>query len=145
MFLLKFTKKGVIWTGQNKGEKGAIHQKPLKKGADLKSESKKRAELQKSMTLKPLWGRYDRGQRFTDFFWYMGHLIRALNSLSWQNGRKKRNKLRNANNRHFSLPFFLNYDVFNRPGVARPVLQTVTESMTDPLWKYLQNTVSPKP
>ena len=44
----------------------------------------------------------------------------------------------------------------NKPGVARAVLQThsslikwlsrsVNQSLSDPLWKYLQNNVSPKP
>ena len=42
--------------------------------------------------------------------------------------------------------------VFNRPGVARAVLQTpssfihsLSQSVSDPLWKYIQNTFTPKP
>ena len=37
--------------------------------------------------------------------------------------------------------------VFNRPGVAGAVLQTalLLIKVTDGLWKYIQNTVNPKP
>ena len=37
--------------------------------------------------------------------------------------------------------------IINRPGVARAVLQTpswLTESVSDPLWKYLQKSFTPK-
>ena len=46
----------------------------------------------------------------------------------------------------------INVFIFNRPGVARAVLQiplsftdSLTHWLTDALWKYLQNTFSPKP
>ena len=34
---------------------------------------------------------------------------------------------------------------FNRPGVARAVIVSLINSVTDPLWKYLQKTFTPKP
>ena len=42
----------------------------------------------------------------------------------------------------------IGYDIFNRPGVAGAVLQSppsLIDSVSDGLWKYIPNTVNPKP